>query len=86
MYIYVCLFVCGWRPWIVSFSKTSSEDFRVFLPFFLCLGQDALPLDAVLWRICHRVVRKATRGYGCYMTNVGIMCYVIFRDTLEMDM
>ena len=27
------------RPRIVSFSKSSSEDVRVFLLFFLCLGQ-----------------------------------------------
>ena len=29
----------GLRPWIVSFSKSSSEDIRVFL-LFLCLCQD----------------------------------------------
>ena len=32
--------VIGWRPWIVSFSKSLSEDVWIFLLFFLCLSQD----------------------------------------------
>ena len=33
-----------------------------------------------------KVVGKATRERGCCKANIDIRCYVIFRETFEMDM
>ena len=41
IYIYIHTNMFGWRPWIVSFSKSLSEDIWVFLLFFF-MGESRL--------------------------------------------